>query len=79
MLKTMWNIPAKVVREHAANEEDVGKSVASGSLQEMVRAFDGYDDAEAADLIIQCAGRDRPITWEEIRDLRRADARNMGG
>ena len=79
MLKTMWNIPAKVVREHAANEEDVGKSVASGSLQEMVRAFDGYDDAEAADLIIQCAGRDRPITWEEIRDLRRADARSMGG
>ena len=78
VLKTMWNMPAKVVREHAPNEEDIGKSVASGSLQEMVRAFDGYDDVEAADLIIQCAGRDRPITWDEIRDLRRIEAKSSG-
>jgi hypothetical protein len=72
VLKTMWNMPATVVREFAANDEDASEPVASGSLKEMVQSFDGYDDTEAAGLIIRCAGRDRPITWSEIRDLRRA-------
>lgn len=71
MLKTMWNMPAKVWREDATQDENAGEPVASGSLADMIRAFDGYDDVEAASLIITCAGRDRPITWEEIRDLRR--------
>lgn len=72
MLKTMWNMPAKVWRDDVVEDEGEHEPVASGSLADMVRAFDGYDDAEAASLIIKCAGRDRPITWEEIRDLRRA-------
>lgn len=76
MLKTMWNMPAKVLREYAANDADIGKPIASGSLQDMVEVFGGYDDSEAAGLIIQCAGRDRPITWAEIRDLRRGDAKD---
>ena len=79
MLKTMWNIPAKVWREEAANDEDAHEPVASGSLADMVRAFDDYDDADAANLIIKCAGRDRPITWEEIRDLRHTDETAAAG
>lgn len=74
MLKTMWNMPAKVLRDDAADDENGQEPVASGSLADMVRAFDGYDEAEAAGLIIRCAGRDRPITWDEIRDLRHVSA-----
>ncbi|MEG3085103.1 hypothetical protein U1707_15740 [Sphingomonas sp. PB2P12] len=77
MLKTLWNMPAKIWRDDAADDKtagnkDAGEPVASGSLADMVRAFDGYDDAET--LMITCAGRDRPITAAEVRDLRRNHA-----
>lgn len=74
MLRTMWNMPAKLLRESAANDDEAAAedALASGSLQEMVEAFDEYDDAESEGLFIKCAGRDRPITWLEVRDLRRS-------
>ncbi|HXH14795.1 MAG TPA: hypothetical protein VNJ10_01540 [Sphingomonas sp.] len=72
-------MPAKVWRDDAVEGDDEQEPVASGSLADMVRAFEGYDDAEAASLVIKCAGRDRPITWEEIRDLRRAAPVNASG
>lgn len=74
MLKTMWNMPARLMRGNAANDDeaDAEGALASGSLQEMVKAFDEYDDAESQNLFITCAGRDRPITWIEVRDLRRS-------
>ena len=75
MLKTMWNMPATLMRESAANDDDeveveVEEALATGSLHEMVEAFDEYDDAASQGLFIKCAGRDRPITWPEVRDLR---------
>ncbi len=77
MLKTMWNMPAKLLRE-AADDDDPAiektEPVASGSLEQMVEAFGQYDAKEAEHLIIECAGRDRPITSLEIRDLRRVAA-----
>ena len=77
MLKTMWNMPAELLREASdndgvANEET--EHVASGSLEQMVDAFGKYDGEEAERLIIKCAGRDRPITSLEIRDIRKVSA-----
>ncbi len=74
VLKTMWNMPAKLLRESAANDDEaeVEQAVATGSLQEMIEAFDEYDDAASQGLFIKCAGRDRPITWLEVKDLRRS-------
>ena len=37
----------------------------------MIEAFGKLDDEEAEAALIKCAGRDRPITSQEIRDLRR--------
>jgi hypothetical protein len=72
MLKTMWNMPAKLLRESASVDESapVDEPVASGSLAQMVEAFAAIDPAEVDGLIIKCAGRDRPITSAEVRDLR---------
>jgi hypothetical protein len=69
VFKTMWNMPAKLLRKD--DESDAGAPVASGSLEEMIEAAEamGADEAEA--MFIKCVGRDRPITWPEIRDLRR--------
>lgn len=77
MLKTMWNMPAKLLRESAHNDArdlNENKPIASGSLEQMVEAFSEYDASEAERLIIKCAGRDRPITSLEIRDLRQVAA-----
>lgn len=80
VFKTMWKMPAKLVRrgvtevpadgETAAPVED--QQIATGSLEDMIKAADelAADDADA--LIIECAGRDRPITWAEIQGLRHA-------
>jgi len=77
VLKTMWNMPAKLLRE-AVDDDDPdienAEPVASGSLEQMVEAFGQYDAKDAEHLIIECAGRDRPITSLEIRDLRRVAA-----
>ena len=77
MLKTMWNMPAELLREASDNDgvaiEEI-EPVDSGSLEQMVEAFGKYDGEEAERLIIKCAGRDRPITSLEIRDLRRVTA-----
>ncbi len=70
MFKTMWNMPAKLVRK----DEDDDAPVASGSLEAMIEAAEAMGADEAQDLVIKCVGRDRPITWPEIRDLRRAAA-----
>jgi hypothetical protein len=72
MLKTMWNMPAKLLRESASDGEATleDEPVASGSLAQMVEAFAAIDPAEVEGLIIKCAGRDRPITSAEVRDLR---------
>ena len=72
MFKTMWNMPAKLLRLN--DESDVpgdGTTIASGSLEEMVEAADELGADEAQRVIITCVGRDRPISWAEIRDLRR--------
>ncbi len=77
MLKTMWNMPAELLREAPDNDGvtiEEAKHVASGSLEQMVEAFGKYDGEEAERLIIKCAGRDRPITSLEIRDLRKVSA-----
>ncbi|WP_332795685.1 hypothetical protein [Sphingomonas sp. LB3N6] len=72
MLKTMLNMPAKLVRETDDNDDDAQNSepIASGSLAQMVQAFSALDPAEVEGLVITCAGRDRPITSAEARDLR---------
>ncbi|MBC3942654.1 hypothetical protein [Sphingomonas albertensis] len=72
MLKTMLNMPAKLMRE-ANGDDDAAQEhepVASGSLVQMVEAFTALDPAEVEGLVIKCAGRDRPITSAEVRDLR---------
>ena len=77
MLKTMWNMPAELLREAPDNDGvtiEETEHVASGSLEQMVEAFGTYDGEEAERLIIKCAGRDRPITSLEIRDLRKVSA-----
>lgn len=72
MFKTMWNMPAKLLRKKADSDAPVdAEPVASGSLEEMVEAAEAMGADEAKDMIIACVGRDRPITWPEIRDLRR--------
>ena len=67
MFKTMWNMPAKLLRK-----SDESAPVASGSLEEMIETAEAMGADEAQELFIRCVGRDRPITWPEIRDLRRA-------
>jgi hypothetical protein len=73
VLKTMWNMPAELVRTSTADEEtgQAGERIASGSLEQMIEAFDEHEGGELEGVIIKCAGRDRPITSQEIRDLRR--------
>lgn len=68
MFKTMWNMPAKLLRLG----EDRTEPLASGSLGAMIRAAEDHDPDET--LVIQCAGRDRPITWPEIEGLKRSGA-----
>ena len=72
MLKTMLNMPAKLMREADENDDTAqyNEPIASGSLAQMVQAFTALDPAEVEGLVIQCAGRDRPITSAEARDLR---------
>lgn len=70
MFKTMWNMPAKLLRQDdEADAEPM--AVASGSLEEMVDAAEAMGAEDPRELSIACVGRDRPITWPEIRDLRR--------
>lgn len=70
----MWNMPAKLLRTKEDSDERAdAEPIASGSLEEMIEAAEAMGADEAKDLIITCVGRDRPITWPEIRDLRRAD------
>jgi hypothetical protein len=69
VFKTMWNMPAKLLRK-----DDTDAPIASGSLEEMIEAVEAMGANDAQDLIIACVGRDRPITWPEIRDLRRTGA-----
>lgn len=70
MFKTMWNMPAKLLRLNDDAPAD-GTTIASGSLEEMIEAADELGADEAERVIITCVGRDRPISWAEIRDLRR--------
>jgi hypothetical protein len=72
VFKTMWNMPAKLLRKDDSDTPSDADPVASGSLEDMVAAAEAMGADEAKDLIIRCVGRDRPITWAEIRDLRRA-------
>ncbi|MGA1799758.1 hypothetical protein VH567_13375 [Sphingomonas sp. 4RDLI-65] len=73
MLKTMWNMPAELLRTgvDADDAESGDERLASGSLKQMIEAFDEHDGGEAEAIVIKCAGRDRPITAHEIRGLRR--------
>jgi hypothetical protein len=73
VLKTMWNMPAELLRTSVANDgaEHIDERLASGSLGQMIEAFDEHDDPDADAIVIKCAGRDRTITSQEIRDLRR--------
>ena len=73
VLKTMWNMPAELLRT-GASDDDAAPSderLATGSLEQMIAAFAALDEEEAEAALIKCAGRDRPITAQEIRDLRR--------
>jgi hypothetical protein len=72
VLKTMLNMPAKLMRETDENDDAAqdNEPIASGSLAQMVQAFTALDPAEVEGLVIKCAGRDRPITSAEARDLR---------
>jgi len=73
VLKTMWNMPAELLRTGATDDDvaPVDEKLAAGSLEQMIEAFGKLDDEEAEAALIKCAGRDRPITSQEIRDLRR--------
>ncbi len=73
MFKTMWNMPAKLLRKDDSEVPADPEPVASGSLEAMIAAAEAMGADEAKDMIIRCVGRDRPITWAEIRDLRRAN------
>ena len=46
--------------------------IATGSLEDMVKAADDLSEDEGQNVIIQCVGRDRPIRWPEIKGLRAA-------
>lgn len=81
VFKTMWKMPAKLLRcravDGSAGEMPQDEPIASGSLEEMIKAADalGAQDGAAEDartLVIKCVGRDRPITWSEITGLRNA-------
>lgn len=79
MFKTMWNMPAQLLRLGERTDdvaqidpETVGEPVATGSLEDMIKTADEFDADEGERLVIRCAGRDRPITWTEIRGLRRS-------
>ena len=74
MLKTMWNMPAELLRTGAPDDDEaapVDERLAAGSLEQMIEAFAALDKQDAEAALIKCAGRDRPITSQEIRDLRR--------
>lgn len=70
VFKTMWNMPAVLSRLGNDDTPGGGETLAKGSLGEMIRAADEHQPDHS--LIIQCAGRDRPITWAEIEGLRRS-------
>jgi hypothetical protein len=72
VFKTMWNMPAKLLRKTDSDGPTDAEPVASGSLEDMIAAAEAMGPDDAKDMIIRCVGRDRPITWAEIRDLRRA-------
>jgi len=46
--------------------------IATGSLEDMVKAADDLSEDEGQNVIIECVGRDRPIRWPEIKGLRAA-------
>ena len=46
--------------------------IATGSLEDMVKAADALSEDEGQNVIIECVGRDRPIRWPEIKGLRAA-------
>lgn len=76
MFKTMWKMPAKLLRrspdDATAGEPRVDDQIATGSLEDMIKAADNLADEGGDDLVIQCVGRDRPISWSEIQGLRGA-------
>ncbi len=53
----------------SADRKDV---IATGSLEDMVKAADDLSEDEGQNVIIECVGRDRPIRWPEIKGLRAA-------
>ncbi|MBE2990959.1 hypothetical protein IFR23_02915 [Sphingomonas sp. CFBP 13603] len=73
MLKTMWNMPAALLRTSTSDDGTAcgDEQLASGSLEQMIGAFDAQEGTDVDAIVIKCAGRDRPITAQEIRDLRR--------
>ncbi|MDY1007031.1 hypothetical protein [Sphingomonas sp. CFBP9019] len=86
MFKTMWKMPAKLLRRAVAESSVDGENaapvadeqIASGSLEDMIKAADELAAEDADALTIECVGRDRPITWAEIQGLRHATTFPVG-
>jgi hypothetical protein len=86
VFKTMWKMPAKLLRravtESPVDGEDAvpiaDEQLATGSLEDMIKAADELAAEDADALIIECVGRDRPITWAEIQGLRHATTFPVG-
>ena len=74
MFKTMWKMPAKLIRRGVEHDgvTPPDEQIASGSLEEMIKAADAIEDDAGEAMVIECVGRDRPITWAEIQGLRHA-------
>lgn len=60
--------------DDAAGSESADRKavIATGSLEDMVKAADDLSEDEGQNVIIECVGRDRPIRWPEIKGLRAA-------
>jgi hypothetical protein len=86
VFKTMWKMPAKLLRRGVAESPVDGEDavpgtdeqIATGSLEDMIKAADELSAEDADSLIIECVGRDRPITWAEIQGLRHATTFPVG-
>ncbi len=58
--------------EAEGGSPDLKAVIATGSLEDMVKAADDLSEDEGQNVIIECVGRDRPIRWPEIKGLRAA-------
>ena len=58
--------------EAEGGSADLKAVIATGSLEDMVKAADELSEDEGQNVIIECVGRDRPIRWPEIKGLRAA-------